>query len=45
MDQYKFKSEHNKMIVEAIVDGYREYVDHRKDRREKMKISSAFEIR
>lgn len=42
MDQYKFKSEHNKMIVEAIVDGYRDYVDHRKDRREKMKISSAF---
>lgn len=42
MDQYKFKSEHNKMIVEAIVEGYRNYVDHRKDRRAKMKISSAF---
>ncbi|MDM5281921.1 hypothetical protein [Peribacillus frigoritolerans] len=42
MDQYKFNSEHNKMIVEAIVEGYREYIEHRKDRREKMKISSAF---
>lgn len=42
MDQYKFSSEHNKMIVEAIVEGYREYIEHRKDRREKMKISSAF---
>ena len=42
MDQYKFKSEHNKMIVEAIVDGYRDYVEHRKDRKAKMKISSAF---
>jgi hypothetical protein len=42
MDQYKFNSEHSKMIVEAIVEGYREYIDHRKDRREKMKISSAF---
>ncbi len=42
MDQYKFNSDHSKMIVEAIVEGYREYIDHRKDRREKMKISSAF---
>ncbi|CAI8944136.1 Restriction endonuclease [Brevibacillus sp. IT-7CA2] len=42
MEQYKFKSEHNKMIVDAIVDGYREYIEHRKDRKAKMKISSAF---
>lgn len=42
MDQYKFYLEHNKMIVAAIVEGYREYIEHRKDRREKMKISSAF---
>lgn len=42
MDQYKFKSEHNKVIVEAIVDGYRDYIEHRKDRKAKMKISSAF---
>jgi hypothetical protein len=42
MDQFKFKSEHNKMIVDAIVDGYRDYVEHRKDRKAKMKISSAF---
>jgi hypothetical protein len=42
MDQYKFNSVHSKIIVEAIVEGYREYIDHRKDRREKMRISSAF---
>ncbi|OPG99480.1 hypothetical protein B2I21_04550 [Chryseobacterium mucoviscidosis] len=42
MEQYKFNSEHSKMIVNAIVDGYRDYIDHRKDRRENMKISSAF---
>ncbi|TVX99129.1 hypothetical protein [Cohnella terricola] len=42
MEQYKFNSEHNKMIVEAIVEGYREYIEHRKDRKVKMKISSAF---
>ncbi|RJG23757.1 hypothetical protein [Paenibacillus thiaminolyticus] len=42
MDQYKFSPEHNKMIVDAIVDGYRDYIEHRKDRKSKMKISSAF---
>ncbi|MEC0181299.1 hypothetical protein P4H61_07270 [Paenibacillus peoriae] len=42
MDQFKFRSEHNKMIVDAIVDGYRDYIEHRKDRKAKMKISSAF---
>lgn len=42
MDQYKFNVEHNKMIVDAIVDGYRDYIEHRKDRKSKMKISSAF---
>ncbi|MFC6653992.1 DUF5986 family protein [Paenibacillus rhizoplanae] len=42
MEQYKFSSENNKMIVEAIVEGYRDYIEHRKDRKAKMKISSAF---
>lgn len=42
MEQYKFKPEHNKMIVDAIVNGYHDYIDHRRDRKEKMKISSAF---
>lgn len=42
MDQYKFSEDHNKMIVDAIVEGYRDYIEHRKDRKLKMKISSAF---
>lgn len=42
MEQYKFNSEHSKMIVDAIVAGYRDYIEHRKDRKENMKISSAF---
>ncbi|MBY7145081.1 hypothetical protein KFZ56_18855 [Virgibacillus sp. NKC19-3] len=42
MEQYKFDAEHSKEIVNAIVEGYRNYVEHRKDRHEKMKISSAF---
>lgn len=42
MEKYKFNSEDNEMIVHAIVEGYREYIDHRKERREKMQISSAF---
>ncbi|MCF7758225.1 hypothetical protein MKY66_01255 [Paenibacillus sp. FSL R5-0766] len=42
MEQYKFKSEHSQMLVDAIVEGYREYIDHRKDRKRNMKISSAF---
>ncbi|MFC9712331.1 hypothetical protein ACFTRD_29845 [Paenibacillus sp. NPDC056933] len=42
MEQYKFKSEHSQMIVDAIVEGYHDYIEHRKDRKDKMKISSAF---
>ncbi|RAI86839.1 hypothetical protein DET54_11830 [Paenibacillus pabuli] len=42
MEQYKFKSEHSQMIVDAIVEGYRDYIEHRKDRKKNMKISSAF---
>ncbi|OKP82253.1 MULTISPECIES: hypothetical protein [unclassified Paenibacillus] len=42
MDEYKFTDEHNQMIVDAIVDGYHDYIEHRKDRKSKMKISSAF---
>lgn len=33
MDQYKFSPEHNQMIVDAIVDGYRDYIEHRKNRK------------
>ncbi|KGX86084.1 spr1630 family ClpXP-sensitive toxin [Pontibacillus litoralis] len=42
MEQYKFDVIQSKMIVEAIVEGYREYIELRKERNEKMKISSAF---
>ncbi|GGP10172.1 spr1630 family ClpXP-sensitive toxin [Oceanobacillus neutriphilus] len=42
MDQYKFDSSDSKFIVEAIVEGYRDYVDHRKERHHNMKISFAF---
>ncbi|MCE3198307.1 hypothetical protein [Paenibacillus sonchi] len=42
MNEYKFTAERNQMIVDAIVDGYHDYVEHRKDRKSKMKISSAF---
>ncbi|EPY05855.1 hypothetical protein PAALTS15_17401 [Paenibacillus alvei TS-15] len=42
MDQYKFSPEHNQMIVDAIVVGYRDYIEHRKERKSKMRISSAF---
>ncbi len=42
MDKYKFTAERNQMIVDAIVDGYHDYIEHRKDRKSKMKISSAF---
>lgn len=42
MDQYKFSTEYNKMIVDAVVEGYRDYIEHRKERKLKMKISSAF---
>ncbi len=42
VEGYKFESVHSKKIVNAIVEGYREYIEHRKDRHEKMKISSAF---
>lgn len=42
MDRFKFDSAHSKTIVNAIVEGYRDYIEHRKDRYEKMNISSAF---
>ncbi|MBW4084775.1 DUF5986 family protein [Paenibacillus sp. S150] len=42
MDEYKFNPEHSQMIVDAIVEGYHDYIEHRKDRKSKMKISSAF---
>ena len=42
MKQYKFNKEDSISIVNAIVEGYGDYIDHRKDRHEHMKISSAF---
>lgn len=42
MDNYKFDKDHSLVIVNAIVEGYKEYVEHRKDRHRHMKISSAF---
>ncbi|MDY0410169.1 hypothetical protein ACFFIS_15480 [Virgibacillus soli] len=42
MERYKFDSAHSEKIVEAIVEGYRDYIKHRQDRHQKMKISSAF---
>ncbi|WP_096271250.1 spr1630 family ClpXP-sensitive toxin [Paucisalibacillus globulus] len=42
MDQYKFHSYDSSTIVNAIVEGYRDYIEHRKERHCKMKISSAF---
>ncbi|GAA0435790.1 hypothetical protein GCM10008983_10550 [Lentibacillus halophilus] len=42
MRQYEFNTNESEIIVNAIVEGYRDYIEHRKDRRQKMKISSAF---
>ncbi|WP_188455507.1 spr1630 family ClpXP-sensitive toxin [Virgibacillus oceani] len=42
MEQYKFDTGISKTIVQAIVEGYRDYIEHRMDRHNKMKISSAF---
>lgn len=42
LDQYKFNQDHYTMIVQSIIDGYREYINHRRDRASKMTISSAF---
>ncbi|SEN98570.1 hypothetical protein SAMN04488134_10333 [Amphibacillus marinus] len=42
MEQYKFDADDRKVIVDAIVEGYRDYIEHRKDRHRNMKISSAF---
>lgn len=42
LEQYKFNPSDRKTIVNAIVEGYRDYIEHRKDRHDKMIISSAF---
>ncbi|CDQ37961.1 hypothetical protein BN990_00227 [Virgibacillus salexigens] len=42
MEQFKFDPKDGETIVHAIVEGYRDYIDHRKDRNANMKISSAF---
>ena len=42
LNQFKFNPPDSQMIVNGIVEGYREYIEHRKDRHEIMAISSAF---
>jgi len=42
VDRYRFNDEDSQLIVQAIVDGYRDYIHHRKERNEHMIISSAF---
>lgn len=42
LERYKFNSKDSKTIVNAIVNGYRDYVEHRIERDKKMIISSAF---
>lgn len=42
LEKYQFSQGHNQVIVRAIVEGYRKYIDHRIDRKGKMTISSAF---
>jgi len=42
MDKYKFIPENSNMIVKAVIEGYRQYVNHRKKRNKKMHISSTF---
>lgn len=42
LNQFKFNPQDSQMIVNGIVEGYREYIEHRKDRHEIMAISSAF---
>ena len=42
LEKYKFTQGHYTMIVKAIIDGYPEYIEHRRDRDNKMIISSAF---
>ncbi|WP_217587550.1 hypothetical protein [Lentibacillus saliphilus] len=42
MEQFRFNPSESEIIVNAIVEGYRDYIDHRKDRHQTMRISSAF---
>lgn len=42
LEKHKFIQEHYTMIVKAIIAGYSEYIEHRRDRKDKMIISSAF---
>lgn len=32
MDKFKFNVEDGKIIVNAIIEGYREYIEHRQER-------------
>lgn len=42
MIRYKFNDKDSEIIVNAIVAGYRDYIEHRKERNREMIISSAF---
>lgn len=42
MDAYRFNEEDSEIIVKAIVEGYRDYIEHRRERDREMVISSAF---
>lgn len=42
MNRFRFDSKDSAKIVTAIIEGYREYIEHRLDRKAKMHISSAF---
>src|SRR5699024_3376120 len=42
MEKYRFIVEDAKVIVDVIVEGYRDYIEHRKERNRSMYISSAF---
>lgn len=42
MEKFKFSSEDNQIIINAIIEGYRDYIEHRQERNQEMIISSAF---
>src|SRR5699024_6676570 len=42
MEKFQFSSSDSQVIVNAIVEGYREYIEHRQERNREMIISSAF---
>ncbi|KYG30042.1 hypothetical protein [Alkalihalobacillus trypoxylicola] len=42
MKQYRFSNDMNQKIVDGILQGYKNYVDEREEKRKSMKISSAY---